>query len=463
MVNPEHLALLKQGVEVWNEWRDANEVNDPDLSGADLRGMKLGGAHLSGAHLSEANLNGADLSKANFSGANLNGADLYRADLSKANFTFTNLREANLSGADLIMADLRGADLSGAGLQGADLREADLRRANLSGVSLREANLSGANLREANLSGADLIMADLREADLIMANLSGANLSWVNLEGADLSGADLHEAGLSWAHLRGANLREADLSGADLIMADLSKTNFNGADLSRAKLSRVSLLETIFSNTNLAEVEGLDTCRHDGPSVLDFRMLQKSGPLPLAFLRGCGLPDLLIDYLPSLLNQPIQFYSCFISYSSKDEDFAQRLYADLQNKDVRCWFAPKDIQGGRKLHEQIGEAIRIHEKLLLVLSENSMNSEWVKTEIAKARQREVREKRQVLFPVRLVDFKTIQNWECFDADTGKDSAREIREYFIPDFSSWKSHDVYQQAFKCLLRDLKLELGRKLGE
>jgi hypothetical protein len=45
-------------------------------------------------------------------------------------------------------------------------------------------------------------------------------------------------------------------------------------------------------------------------------------------------------------------------------------------------------------------------------------------------------------------------WEGFDADTGKDSAREIREYFIPDFSNWKNYDAYQVAFQRLLRDLK---------
>jgi hypothetical protein len=83
-----------------------------------------------------------------------------------------------------------------------------------------------------------------------------------------------------------------------------------------------------------------------------------------------------------------------------------------------------------------------------------MNSEWVKTEIAKARQREVQEKRQVLFPLRLVLFETMRAWECFDANTGKDSAREIREYFIPDFSNWKNYDTYQEAFQRLLRDLK---------
>ena len=55
-----------------------------------------------------------------------------------------------------------------------------------------------------------------------------------------------------------------------------------------------------------------------------------------------------------------------------------------------------------------------------------------------------------------VDFKTIGNWACFDADTGKDSAREIREYFIPDFSNWKDHDSFEQAFTRLLRDLKAD-------
>jgi hypothetical protein len=84
-----------------------------------------------------------------------------------------------------------------------------------------------------------------------------------------------------------------------------------------------------------------------------------------------------------------------------------------------------------------------------------MNSEWVKTEIAKARQREVREQRRMLFPIGLVPFEAIRAWECFDADTGKDSAREIREYFIPDFSNWKNNDAYQVAFQRLLRDLKL--------
>jgi hypothetical protein len=126
----------------------------------------------------------------------------------------------------------------------------------------------------------------------------------------------------------------------------------------------------------------------------------------------------------------------------------------LQAKGVRCWFAPHNVQGGRKLQEQIDEAIRIYDKLLLILSESSMKSNWVKTEIANARDREEKQKRQMLFPITIVPFEEVKTWKCFDADTGIDSGREIREYFIPDFSNWKEHDSYKKAFERLVNDLK---------
>ena len=324
----------------------------------------------------------------------------------------------------------------------ADLIDAQLFGADLSDAQLFGANLSGANLSRANLSGASLSGADLSGANLSVADLSRASLSL-----ADLSGAKLNRADLSVANLRDANLRDADLSDA----------NLSGADLSRADLSHTVLVETVYGNVDLRNATGLESCTHLGPSILDHRTLMRLGAVPLVFLRGCGLPDRLIEYLPSLVDEAIQFYSCFISYSTQDQDFADRLHADLQNNGVRCWFAPHDIQAGKKLHEQIDEAIRVYDKLLLILSPASMTSAWVQTEIAKARKRELREHRQMLFPLRLVDFETLRDWECFDADTGKDSAREIREYFIPDFSHWKTdHDAYTQVFDRLLKDLRAE-------
>jgi hypothetical protein len=150
----------------------------------------------------------------------------------------------------------------------------------------------------------------------------------------------------------------------------------------------------------------------------------------------------------------IQFYSCFISYSQRDEEFARRLHARLQEEGVRVWFAPEDTRAGRKLYDQIDEAIRVYDRVLLVLSEGSMRSSWVATEIQNARKRERKEGKQVLFPIRLVDFDTIRAWVEFDPDPGMDAAREIREYFIPDFSNWKNPDDFEAAFARLLKDLK---------
>jgi hypothetical protein len=44
----------------------------------------------------------------------------------------------------------------------------------------------------------------------------------------------------------------------------------------------------------------------------------------------------------------------------------------------------------------------------------------------KARKRQVKEGKPVLFPVRLVGLEMLRDWESFDGNTGKDSAREIR-------------------------------------
>ena len=77
----------------------------------------------------------------------------------------------------------------------------------------------------------------------------------------------------------------------------------------------------------------------------------------------------------------IDYYSCFISYSSKDDAFAKRLYADLQSNHVRCWFAPEDLKIGDRIRTGIDEAIRVHDKLLLILSKSSVASGWVEREV----------------------------------------------------------------------------------
>jgi hypothetical protein len=288
--------------------------------------------------------------------------------------------------------------------------------------------------------------------DLSRANLSHKTLGYVNFEATNLEGTIFNGTNLMMANLKGAILKGANLNGAFLQGADLSY-----ADLSDAIMDDAVMGGTIIGTNDLREVRGLDKVQHTIPSIIGLDTFYRShGNIPEDFLRGCGVPDEFITYMRSLTTQPLQFYSCFISYSHKDEDFAQRLFSKMRDANLRVWYAPEEMKGGRKLHEQIFSAIQFHDKLLLVLSENSLQSEWVMTEIRRARKTEREEDRRKLFPLRLVDMKAIQEWECFDADSGKDLAVEVREYFIPDFSNWKDHDAFEQAFDRLLRDLKAE-------
>jgi uncharacterized protein YjbI with pentapeptide repeats len=395
VANPEHVEILKKGVAEWNAW-----------CGAEPKRKKF--ADLSEADLSEADLCGADLSF------------------------------ANLKSADLRYAQLRGANLDGANLTGTRLNGANLRDS-----LLRGARSGSPKPDNADLSGADLFNADLSGAFLSGANFSGSDLNGANLDQTQLRGADLTDAKLEYAEIRAANL-----IGVCLNRANLRNTQLLGARLHGADMRNAALFETIFVNVDLTRVIGLETCNHGGPSIIDHRTLQKSGPLPLAFLRGVGLPDNLIEYLPSLFNQAIQHYSCFISYSTKDDEFAKRLHADLQNNGVRCWFAPHDLRIGAKTWDAIDEAIKLRDRVLLVLSKSAIDSDWVEDEVQKAFAEERDRKQLVLFPIRIDDtvMETPEAW-----------ARKLRDQRnIGDFRSWKDHDAYKQSFERVLRDLTIK-------
>ncbi|HSS51439.1 MAG TPA: toll/interleukin-1 receptor domain-containing protein, partial [Thermoanaerobaculia bacterium] len=291
------------------------------------------------------------------------------------------------------------------------------------------------------------IFPDLSRANLIEANLNGVNLRRADLSKANLYSAILTNANLTEANLENAYLSFADLTNAQLIEADLRFVNLNGANLQGADLSQSEVWGTIFASNDLSSVKGLDTTEHTGPSTIDIDTLYRSGgEIPEIFLRECGVPDSLITFVRSLVTNPIDFYSCFISYSSQDHEFAERLHADLQNKGVRCWFAPEDLRIGDKFRQRIEESIRLHDKLLLILSDNSISSPWVEEEVESALERERKEGRQVLFPVRIDDAvkKREQAWAA--------SLRRMRH--IGDFTQWKDHDSYQKTFGRLLRDLK---------
>jgi hypothetical protein len=301
------------------------------------------------------------------------------------------------------------------------------------------------------------IKPDLSEIDFQKRNFAKANFSHANCYQSDF-----REANLAGASFEYANLPETIFSRANLSRADFFSATFVAAALDEANFEKVRMGSVVFAETNLSRVKGLDSVFHDGPSSIDIESLYRSeGKISDEFLRNLGVPEDVIQHLLPLIRtgSPIQWHSCFISYSSKDEGFAERLHSRMRQAGLRVWFAPEDMKGGQYSDEQIDRAIQLHDRLLLVLSEDSIQSKWVEREIRKTRKVERAEKRRKLFPITLTDYETLKKWGCLDSDSGEDLAEEVRKYHIPDFSNWKNHDAFKHAFARLEKDLRTSIGK----
>jgi serine/threonine protein kinase len=84
---------------------------------------------------------------------------------------------------------------------------------------------------------------------------------------------------------------------------------------------------------------------------------------------------------PDLGRRP---HAVFISYASENQVIAEAICASFEAGDVRCWIAPRDVQGGRPYSGQITQAIREARVLLLVLTQASNRSKHVLREVERA-------------------------------------------------------------------------------
>jgi hypothetical protein len=91
----------------------------------------------------------------------------------------------------------------------------------------------------------------------------------------------------------------------------------------------------------------------------------------------------------------------FISHNHKDKAFVRRLASALQENGVRVWIDEAEMKVGDVLTDKIQEAIDQMEYLGVVLSNNSIKSEWVTREVNQALDAEIGHRKVKVLPILL--------------------------------------------------------------
>lgn len=340
---------------------------------------------------------------------------------------------------------------------GADLQGKDLSVRNLINADFRGANLIGANLSDCHLNNADF--EDVHAANAV---LNGSSLEWLHAYRADLTdailiGCNAPRSTFAMANLTRANLAQSHFETALFTYADfteayLSSTEFIRTQMQGACFARCTQGLTVFVDAALVGATGLDSCEHRSFNMIDFRtLINSAGTLPLAFLRGCGLPEGIIRQYLGHWDEFSFVRSVFISHASQDRPFTDRLVDALQELGVRCFYSHYDMRAGSPMRETFYDQVDANDFLICVISHDALSSDWVRDEVQHALAKEREHRRRLVLPLRIDDevMSTRIGWGV--------TLRDDRH--IEDFREWNNPLSFSAALHRLIEVLKLPRHR----
>lgn len=156
-------------------------------------------------------------------------------------------------------------------------------------------------------------------------------------------------------------------------------------------------------------------------------------------------------------------YQVFLSYASADKEIAQRIVDELCQRGVSVWFGAYELQVGDSIAKAIEDAISASDYLVVLLSPNSVNSVWVRNELAAALSGDLSARDITLLPVVIADCEIpllLRSYQYLDLrrDFEGGVARLVKQIGIApeiDFS-----ELDGRSFENLVVDLLSKLGFK---
>ena len=120
----------------------------------------------------------------------------------------------------------------------------------------------------------------------------------------------------------------------------------------------------------------------------------------------------------------------------------------MRQRRVRVWYFPKQAKWGKRVWGEIDKAIKNYDKLIVVCSESSLQSNPVLREIERALGREDQEGKNILFPIAIDDY-VFTRWEC-------KRKSDVLEKVVGNFRNWQDEQEYKEAFEQLFTGLQVE-------
>lgn len=146
----------------------------------------------------------------------------------------------------------------------------------------------------------------------------------------------------------------------------------------------------------------------------------------------------------------LRMHTCFISYGDPDKLFASRLNEALQKRGVVTFFFPVNAKPGTQVHRVMREGVNHHDRVILICSKGSLDRLGVVNEINETLQREAREGRDCLIPIRLDNY-IFSKWKPEDLGI----AQTIKDRVVADFRGTKQNpQKFEKAISQLLEALK---------